>query len=158
MIFFNNEKYITNDQIEKCLLKYNEKLYYSNLTIVIIDDRKDIFELNYINDLYIDNKIRGIKFLYSLLKLKNYIYSFSNESTYSEATNTIIIYMNNLYGNEEEIRLQIISNIIYELIYSKNQLSEDIIKDRVKKYLIGNLPFLYNILDISRKYNLDDII
>lgn len=148
MIIYNKENIITNEQIEKCIRRYNIALSFGTVNIVVSEKRGDIFRV----------KTNSTAFNI-LFKTMYWLNNIRSEGSCEFFGKTIFVNLYNIDGNLDDKKLYGIGVIIYEinhLLDVKNERSIDDYDNEAKKFLNDNSKFLKETLGLKEEYTVEE--
>ena len=142
MNIINNQKIITNKQIEKVLVltKFTK---LENVKLIVLEKKSDIFKSKNIID-YI-----------------RFILTYNCEGSYNEGFDKVMIKLYNLEGNIEDKRLYGIGVLLHELkhrddiMLTKNTNEQSADKYAVK-FLNNNSKAIKDILKLKDEWEIED--
>jgi len=142
MKIINNQKIITNKQIEK-VLKLTKFTKLDKIKLIVLEKKTDI------------SKSR------SLLDYIRFFLNYNCEGSYNENTDSIILKLYNLEGNIEDKRLYGIGVLLHELkhrdeILLTGDTNEKSADKYAKKFLNNNSKAIKDILKLKDEWEIED--
>jgi hypothetical protein len=142
MNIINNQKIITNKQIEK-VLKLTKFKDLDKVSLLILEKKSDIFKCK------------------SLLDYIQFISSFNCEGLYYEYLDRIMIKIYNLEGDNEDKRLYGIGVLLHELkhrddIILTGDTNEQSADKYAVKFLNNNSKVIKYILKLKNEWKIED--
>lgn len=142
MQIINNQKIITNKQIEK-VLKLTKFTELENIELIILENKSDIFKCR------------------SVFNYVQFLFTFNCEGIYDKHSDVIMVKLYNLEGNIEDKRLYGIGVLLHELkhrddIILTGNTNEKSADKYAVKFLNNNSKAIKDILKLKDEWEIED--